>query len=206
MSTPTKKKTVKTTSTNAARSGVHPVPTGLVRPPSGWIEPERVGRKGRHAVSAQVQITPELADELRSNAEAFVAELGAMAPDPHQMADAFELAHGWGGVVDDSAAFHTYARVQKTAAWDDALTFLQRVSPGVRYAIQRNSTFAERFPVLTKMVANNRRGGRKGKGTTATATPAEPTPAAAPANDAAPANQAAPAVAEKVATPHVAAG
>ena len=152
---------------------VNPVPTNVSAPPEGWNEPKKIGKKGRRPKNGLPLVAPDLAAELRKNASAISQELGPKAVDPQQLAAALDNANAWNGVEAKASSFRTYSRAQRNAAWDHAVTLMGGMKLGVRFALQRDATFADRFPGVAKAFAPTK---RPKKPTATTATPATATP------------------------------
>ncbi len=146
-----------TTSATAtpATASVHPVPTNVSAPPAGWVEPEKLGRKGRRPRNGLTLAAPTLADELRQNGAALAKELGPKAPDPTQLASALDTAYSWAKAEDEAATFQTYVRSERGTSWDAALALMGGMKLGVRFALQRDPTFADRFPRRRESVRRN---------------------------------------------------
>jgi hypothetical protein len=165
----TKKKTVskKTapsvteSTTPATVADVNPVPASVSAPPTGWVEPEKIGRKGRRPRNGLPLAAVALASELKTNAKAIAAELGPKAVDPQQVAAALDTANGWDAAEAKAATFHTYARSQRNTAWDGAVTLLGGMRLGVRFALSRDPSFADRFPRVAKAFAPTHRPKKK---------------------------------------------
>jgi hypothetical protein len=191
--------------TPASVASVNPIPTTVSAPPDAWIAPERLGRKGRRPKTGLTLVAPDLVAELRTSAPALLAELGTNAVDPQQLAAALDTAHAWTGVAAKATAFNTYARSQRGTSWDAAMKLMNGMQLGVRYALARDGTFADRFPEVAKAFAPKPRPKKSTTDAVTTAAPktgsrkksasasTEPTMSTAtPATPAAPAPQAAP--------------
>ena len=137
----------------AAVASVNPIPTTVSAPPDGWVEPERLGRKGRRPKTGLTLVAPDLVAELRTSAPALLTELGTNAVDPQQLAAALDTAHAWTGVAAKATAFNTYARSQRGTSWDAAMKLMNGMQLGVRYALARDGTFADCFPEVAKAFA-----------------------------------------------------
>ncbi len=163
--------------TPAVVASVNPIPSSVSAPPAGWVAPTKLGRRGRRPKNGLTLVAPDLADEFRKNAQALLEELGPNAVDPQQLAAALDAAIAWEGVDAKAATFRTYARSQRGTSWDAAVKLMAGMQAGVRYAVSRDATFADRFPGVAKAFAPTRRS----KKATATAvtpvTPASETPA-----------------------------
>jgi hypothetical protein len=132
------------------------IPTGVSAPPDGWVEPARLGKKGRRPKNGLPLAAASLTSELRKNAPALIQELGPKGVDPEQVAAALEEATQWDGVAAKAATFDVYARSQRGTSWDAALALMGGLKLGVRYAIARDATFADRFPGVAKAFAPRR--------------------------------------------------
>jgi hypothetical protein len=205
----TKKKTaskkaapsVTESTTPATVADVNPVPTSVSAPPAGWVEPAKIGRKGRRPRNGLPLAAVALASELKTNAKAIAQELGPKAVDPQQVAAALDTANGWDAAEAKAATFHTYARSQRNTAWDAAVTLMGGMKLGVRFALARDPSFSDRFPRVAKAFAPTHRpkkrsadgesaapkataGSRKSAAaTTEPAAPATPPPAEPAATD-----------------------
>ena len=161
----TKKKTlskkaapsVTESTTPATVASVNPVPTNVSAPPAGWVAPLRIGKKGRRPKNGLPLAAVALASELKANAPAIAQELGPKACDPQQVAAALDTANGWDAAEAKAATFHTYARSQRGTAWDAAVTLMGGMKLGVRFALSRDATFANRFPRVAKAFAPTHR-------------------------------------------------
>jgi hypothetical protein len=169
---------------------VNPVPAQVSAPPGTWVKPDKIGNKGRRPKNGLTLVAPELAAELLKNATAIRQELGPKAVDPAQLASALGTAVSWDGVEAKAETFHTYSRAQRSAAWDEAVTLMVGLMPGVRFALKRDATFADRFPKVAKAFAPTRRskksaaGGAEAEAPATSETPAVETQAAKPATTA----------------------
>ncbi|MGO9000051.1 MAG: hypothetical protein ACLQVI_42535 [Polyangiaceae bacterium] len=143
--------------TPATVASVNPVPTSVSAPPEGWVEPKKLSKKGRRPRNGLTLAAAGLSSELRTNATAISAELGPKAVDPQQVAAALDTANGWEGAASKAATFYTYARSQRGSSWDAAVTLMMGMKLGVRFALQRDATFADRFPVVAKAFAPTHR-------------------------------------------------
>jgi hypothetical protein len=143
--------------TPAMVASVNPVPAVISAPPEGWVEPARLGKKGKRPKTALILAAPALATELRKSAPALLQELGPNAVDPQQLAAALETASAWRSAEAKASTFHMYARSQRAASGDAALTLMAGLKAGVRYAISRDASFADRFPDVAKVFAQTRR-------------------------------------------------
>jgi hypothetical protein len=142
-----------TTPATGVSAGPQVIPTNVSTPPDGWVDPQRIGRKGRRPRNGLPLVAEGLSAELRKNAPAIVQELGPKAVDPAQVASALDDAHAWDGVEAKASTFHTYARAKRSAAWDHAVTLMAGMKLGVRYAVSRDASFADRFPGVAKAFA-----------------------------------------------------
>jgi hypothetical protein len=158
----------------ASVASANPVPTNISAPPEGWNVPSRLGKKGRRPKHGLTLAAADLAGELRKNAPAIFQELGPKAVDPAQLANALDDAYAWHGVEAKASTFHVYARAQRGAAWDHAVNLMTSMRLGVRFAVARDASFADRFPEVAKAFAPTRRR----KPATATGAPANGTPTA----------------------------
>jgi hypothetical protein len=149
--------TVTESTTPATVASVNPVPANVSAPPAGWVEPSKLGRKGRRPKNGLPLAATGLAGELRKNAAALVQELGPKAVDPQQLAAALDLGNAWEGVDAKAATFRTYTRSQRASAWDAAVTLMGGMKLGVRFALSRDATFADRFPGVAKAFAPTHR-------------------------------------------------
>ncbi len=140
----------------AEAASTNPVPTNVSVPPSGWVAPARLG-EGRRPKNGLTLAASELAGELRTNASALLQELGSKAVDPQQLAAALDAANGWDGVDAKASTFETYTRTQRAASWDAAVTLMGGMKLGVRFALARDATFADRFPGVAKAFAPTHR-------------------------------------------------
>jgi hypothetical protein len=138
-------------------ASTNPIPTTVSSAPEGWVEPKRLGKKGRRPKHGLSLAAADLATELRKNAAAISQELGPKAVDPAQLAAALDDAHAWQGVEAKAGTFHVYARAQRGAAWDHAVTLMAGMKLGVRFAVARDASFADRFPGVAKAFAPTRR-------------------------------------------------
>ena len=136
---------------------VDAVPANVTAPPQGWVKPAKIGRRGRHPSIGLSIVTPALVAELREKAKALSSELGPNAVDPAQLAGALEQANAWSKTAQDAETFSTYARTQRAASWDSALGSFQGLRLGVRFAVARDPSFAERFPNVAKAYAVKKR-------------------------------------------------
>ena len=183
--TTTKKttKATKITKTDApsaalANASINSAPTNVSAPPETWVETDKIGKKGRHPRNGLPLVAPAVADELRKNATALSQELGPKAVDPQQLAGALDDARAWDKAEAQASTFHTYTRSQRNASWDAAITLMAGMKLGVRFAVARDASFADRFPGVAKAFAPTRRSKKTAApaaGTTATATPAPKT-------------------------------
>ncbi len=165
--------------TTAAATAVHPIPTNVSAPPEGWVDPPKLGRKGRRPKNGLTLAATTVAGELRDKAAALVAELGPKAVDPTQLAAALDRANQWEGADTKAASFHLYTRAQRNESWDAAIKLMEGMKAGVQFALSRDASFADRFPGVAKTFAPAKRS--KKKATAAApeaATPAAETPAA----------------------------
>jgi len=140
--------------TPAAIASVNPVPSSVSTPPAHWVEPARLGRKGRRPRDGLNLVAPSLAADLRANASALSQELGSKAVDPQLLAAALDTAHAWTSAESKAAVFHTYTRAQRGTSWDAAMTLMSGMKLGVRYALARDASFADRFPDVAKAFAS----------------------------------------------------
>jgi hypothetical protein len=189
------KSSVPSTAAAPAAASPNPIPTTVSAPPKGWVAPERLGKKGRRPNNGLSIAAVDLAGELQEKGTALAAELGPNVVEPSQVATALVNAKGWDGVEAQASTFHTYARAQRGASWNGALTLLAGMKLGVRYALARDASFADRFPEVAKAFAPGRRSKKKAADGAATAptpkkkapvatestAPASPTPASQPA-------------------------
>jgi hypothetical protein len=167
-----------TPAASAASAKPNPIPTNVSAPPEGWNVPTRLGKKGRRPTHGLNLGAADLAGELRKNATALLQELGPKAVDPTQLAAALDEANAWRGVEGKASAFHVYARVQRGAAWDHAVNLMTGMKLGIRYAVARDASFADRFPEVAKAFAPARRrkpAAATGAGTTGTPAPPKAT-------------------------------
>jgi hypothetical protein len=146
---------------------INPIPTSVSEPPQGWVQPVKLGRRGRRPKNGMNLSAPTLAAELRESGSALAQELGPKAVDPQQLAAALDQAYGWDGAEEKASKFHLYVRAERRASWDAALTLMGGMKLGVRFAVARDATFADRFPKVAKAFAATRRpktaaGGQKG--------------------------------------------
>jgi hypothetical protein len=163
--------------TPATVASVNPVPTTVSEPPAGWVAPVRIGKKGRRPRNGLTLAATSLAAELKTNAKAIAQELGPKAVDPQQVAAALETANGWDAAEAKASTFHTYARSQRGTAWDAAVTLMVGMKLGVRFALARDATFADRFPRVAKAFAPTHRTKKDETTSEAAATPETTTPA-----------------------------
>lgn len=159
-----------------ANVSIAPAPASITAPPEGWVEPKKLGRKGRRPRNGLTLAAPGLAAELRAHASALAAELGPKAVDPSQVAAALDLASGWSKAEDQSVVFNTYARAQRGASWDAAVRLLSAMRLGVKFAVARDATFADRFPGVAKAFAPVKQ--RKKAAPTTDASPTDKAPKA----------------------------
>jgi hypothetical protein len=148
-------------STSKRASTANPILTDLAAPPPTWVEPKKLGIKGKRPKNGIQVAAPTLAAELRKNAAALANELGPKAVDPEQLAAALDLAYEWTGTAKKTASLDRYARSQRGASWDAAITLMAGMKDGVRFALSRDATFADRFPDVAKTFAVKRRGKKK---------------------------------------------
>jgi hypothetical protein len=163
--------------TPATVADVNPVPTTVSAPPAGWVAPAKIGRKGRRPKNGLTLAATSLSAELKTNAKAIAQELGPKAVDPQQVAAALDTANGWDAAEAKAATFHTYARSQRNTAWDAAVTMMAGMKLGVRFALARDATFADRFPRVAKAFATTHRTKKGSAASEAAATPETTTPA-----------------------------
>ena len=176
--------------TPATVADVNPVPTSVSAPPTGWVEPAKIGRKGRRPRNGLPLAAVALASELKANAAAIAQELGPKACDPQQVAAALDTANGWDAAEAKAATFHKYARSQRGTAWDAAVTLMGGMKLGVRFALSRDPTFADCFPRVAKAFAPMHRAKKRSatgeavEPTAPTTSTATPTPALETATEA----------------------
>jgi hypothetical protein len=127
-------------------------------------------------------VAPALVAELREKAKALSEELGPNAVDPEQLAGALEQANAWSKTAQDAETYSTYARAQRKASWDSALGPFQGLRLGVRFAVTRDPSFAERFPNVAKVYAPLKRA--KGKAKSTADAPSDPSTGTPPSNPA----------------------
>jgi hypothetical protein len=171
-----------TQSNTPANAGIDPVPQNLPAVPKGRLPvSDKIGRKGRRPRNGLNEVATGLAKELRDNAPALRAELGPKVVDPLHLAAALDSAVGWTSAEEQAASFHAYARSQRGRSWDSAVGLCGGVHLAVRFALARDATFAERFPVTGKAFAPQKRPKKSDAGTAGVAGAAAPKTKAKPA-------------------------
>jgi hypothetical protein len=178
-------------SNQVAAAAVDPVPTNVPALPEGRVATTKVGRRGKRPRKGLIDAAPALLKELRANGDAIRAELGPKAADPAAVAASLATALAWHKAADDVATYSVYARGQRGQAWDASIAHLGGLHAGVRFAIQRDPSFAERFPSTAKAFAPLKR--KKKSGATAAAAKPRTAKAAPPAPEPALAAEPAPA-------------
>ena len=173
-----------------AGAAIHPVPTNVSAPPAGWVEPAKLGRKGRRPKNGLTHVASTLSAELRTNAVALVEEIGPKVVDPHLLADSLDQAYAWEKAEEKASSFRVYVKSQRNAAWDAALTLMAGLRLGAKFAQSRDASFADRFPEVAKVFAKTRRP-KKTAATAATVAGAKAMTASAKKKAAAAATQAA---------------
>ena len=190
-------------STAPANAGTNPVPA-VAKPPTSWVPTAKIGKKGRRPKKGLSIAAPGLVAELRKNPSGLSQELGPKAVAPQQLADALDLANSWDKADDDSSNFHTYVRSERNASWDAALALMAGMKAGVRFAVSRDASFADRFPGVAKAFAPTRRSKKAAAATTGTPSPATTSRKTSATAATEPASPATPAAAAPAAAPDAA--
>jgi hypothetical protein len=123
-----------------------------------------LGRGGPNPRHAQVELVPNIVNELKNSTQ-YTQQFGDAVPPAGDVADALTLAHGWSAKARNAEQWQVYTRYEEQLAWQHAFTQLGALEPSYTARRTRTPAVADQYPSLTKFFDLPKQSAAKGAAT-----------------------------------------